>query len=378
MRVSTHLIADREAVARLPVERDSDRTLVLAFGPSADQGVPEVVAALSHAFPRSVVAGCSTAGQIHERTLQDRHFSVAVASFDAVDLVPAVVHVASARHSRAAAGEILAQVSRPDLRALLVLADGLSVDASEFVRGINAAVPPGVIVTGGLAGDGSRLRRAWVMHDGRAADRVVAAIGLAGDRVVVGHGTRAGWEPFGPERVVTRAEGATVFEFDGRPALRLYEDYLGSTAAGLPWTGLLLPVSLMTGSHTRDCVLRSVLAVDETSGAVTFAGDVPQGSRVRLMRASADRLVQGASQAGFHGQAQRAAGPVLAVAISGVGRRVALGERTEEEIEATLDALPPVTRQVGFYAYGEIGPGVDGACVLYNQTMTLTTIGEAA
>ena len=47
---------------------------------------------------------------------------------------------------------------------------------------------------------------------------------------------------------------------------------------------------------------------------------------------------------------------VLAIAISCVGRRLVLRERTAEEIEATLEALPPGTRQVGFYSYGEISP----------------------
>jgi hypothetical protein len=66
----------------------------------------------------------------------------------------------------------------------------------------------------------------------------------------------------------------------------------------------------------------------------------------------------------------------LAVAISCVGRRLVLGERSEEEVEATLDVLPRGTHQIGFYSYGEISPYVSGPCDLHNQTMTLTTISE--
>ena len=69
-------------------------------------------------------------------------------------------------------------------------------------------------------------------------------------------------------------------------------------------------------------------------------------------------------------------GPTLGVAISCVGRRLVLGERTEEEIEATLDALPDGSDLVGFYSYGEIAPGLGGACDLHNQTMTITTFAE--
>ncbi len=67
---------------------------------------------------------------------------------------------------------------------------------------------------------------------------------------------------------------------------------------------------------------------------------------------------------------------ILCIAISCVGRRLVLGGRTEEETEATLEALPNGTQQVGFYSYGEISPYASGSCDLHNQTMTLTTISE--
>jgi hypothetical protein len=53
-----------------------------------------------------------------------------------------------------------------------------------------------------------------------------------------------------------------------------------------------------------------------------------------------------------------------------------LGERTEEELETAVEALPPGTVQLGFYSYGEISPWASGSCDLHNQTMTITTLGE--
>jgi len=96
------------------------------------------------------------------------------------------------------------------------------------------------------------------------------------------------------------------------------------------------------------------------------------------MRANFDRLVTGASEAAdlASGVGPDDGAPVLAVAISCVGRRLVLGERIEEETEATLESLPRGTRQVGFYSYGEISPHTSGACDLHNQTMTLTTFRE--
>jgi hypothetical protein len=121
--------------------------------------------------------------------------------------------------------------------------------------------------------------------------------------------------------------------------------------------------------------VRTILAVDENAQSLTFAGDVPEGALAQLMRANFDRLIQGASNAALGCAGD---GPALSLAISCVGRRLVLGERTEAETEAVAEALPPGTAQIGFYSYGEISPYTDGTCDLHNQTMTLTTFGEAA
>lgn len=110
---------------------------------------------------------------------------------------------------------------------------------------------------------------------------------------------------------------------------------------------------------------------------MTFAGDLPEGHLAQLMRANFDRLIQGASDAALATKSsQHGSTPVLSIAISCVGRRLVLGQRAEEEVEATLEGLPPKSHQVGFYSYGELSPYANGTCELHNQTMTLTTIRE--
>ena len=112
---------------------------------------------------------------------------------------------------------------------------------------------------------------------------------------------------------------------------------------------------------------------------MNFAGDIPQGSYARLMKANFDRLVHGAATAAeiVNKNAQES-NAILAVAISCVGRRLVLGLHTEDETEATLAILPKGTQQVGFYSYGEISPIFDASkgCELHNQTMTLTFLRE--
>ena len=181
----------------------------------------------------------------------------------------------------------------------------------------------------------------------------------------------------GPEREVTRAEGNVLYELDGQPALELYKRYLGDRADGLPATGLLFPLAIANEDEVDSVTVRTILAINEEDNSITFAGDIPQGKRVRLMCANFDRLIDGAADASeaidigqYHD------GPLLGISISCVGRRLVLGPRTEEEIEAALSGMPAGTRQIGFYSYGEISPLANGRCDLHNQTMTLTLIWE--
>ncbi|MDQ6674913.1 MAG: FIST C-terminal domain-containing protein [Chloroflexota bacterium] len=363
---------------------DSERTLVVVFGSPELDRVGRPLQDLCARFGRSHVVGCSTAGEIFGDSLADNSLSVAVAQFDHGTRVASASAGVQSQDDSFAAGESIArQLDHTGLRGVLLFSDGLNVNGTELVRGLNSILPSDVVVTGGLAGDGSRFQRTWVVHEGDARSNMVCAVGLYGENVSIGHGSKGGWDNFGPERRVTRSRGNVLIELDGRPALELYKEYLGDLASGLPATGLLFPLALRSTADDEKSLVRTILAVDEAAQTMTFAGDMPEGSLARLMRANYDRLIDGASDAASMAGAahvdrfgERA--ETLAIAISCVGRRLVLGERAEEEIEATLELLPTGTRQIGFYAYGEISPYARGQCDLHNQTMTLTTIRESA
>ena len=364
------------SIPRFP-DLDSDRTLVTIFGAPQFLDDPEVLPALLAAYPLAHIIGCSTSGEIFDTAVNDDTISVAVCRFDDTTLRSIAVPIGGAGQSREAGRQVGRALVSPGLRSILIMSDGLGVNGSEFLEGLNEVVPESVVVTGGLAGDGDRFKRTWVVHRDGAATGYISAVGFYGDRLHVGHGSKGGWDVFGPERVVTRSVGNVVYEIDGRPSLALYKEYLGDRAAGLPGTALLFPLALRASRTDDKSLVRTILSVDEGAQSMTFAGDVPQGGLVRLMRANFDRLIQGASEAARLTRAGSADGQdSLAIAISCVGRRLVLGQRSEEEVEAAKEALPTGAHLVGFYSYGEISPFATGHCDLHNQTMTLTQIEE--
>jgi hypothetical protein len=381
MQLRTFSYAQRTgwSMDRLP-DLDSEQTLVVAFGAPGllDDAAPLV--ALRQAYPRASVIGCSTSGEIAGAQLADESVSVAVARFEqrSTRVRSASVQVASQADSFQAGQKLACELNAADLRAVLVYSDGLKVNGSELVRGLGSSLSEGVVVTGGLAGDADRFTRTWALTDGLPATGVVCAAGLYGDSLSIGHGFGGGWTTFGPEREITRSEGNVLYELDGKPALQLYKDYLGEYANGLPATAFYFPLAMRASRNdVQDGVIRTVLALDEANQSITFAGDMPQGGLARLMRGNIERLIEGAADAAADASVSPPQdSPTLAISVSCVGRRLVLGERTEEEIEAMLESLPDGTQQVGFYSYGELSPFADGACRLHNQTVALTTLAE--
>lgn len=357
---------------------DSAQTLVLVFAAPEYMERQGPLEELARAYPQSHLIGCSTAGEIVGRDVQDESIVVAVTKFAHSRIALATTEITEA--ASRAAGERLARQLAPDgLRAVLVLAEGLDINGSELVRGMCAALPSNVIVTGGLAGDGERFQGTWVLRDRKPQRGAIVAAGLYGERLRIGYGTRGGWQGFGPERRITRAQGNVLYELDHMPALPLYKEYLGEHAQGLPGSALHFPLSIREAAPGAERLVRCIAGVDEAEQSITFCGDMPKGNVAQLMQTNFERLIAAAGEAAAAARiaaADDAAAAQLSLMVSCAGRRIVLGERVEEEVDSAHAQLHARALQVGFYAYGEIAPYASRVCDLHNQTMTLVSLTE--
>jgi hypothetical protein len=360
------------------LEPAAPASLVLVFGGREAMRSSRSLGELEELFPGASRVGCSTAGEILDIEVSEESLVATAISFSSTRIAVAAERAASPASSAQIGGRLADRLCADDLKHLLVLADGTGINGSELVRGLESRLPGGASITGGLAGDGERFVETVVLSAEGLSRAGVVAVGFYGKDLRVGHGSLGGWDPFGPERRITRSHGNVLYELDSRPALELYRLYLGEHAAGLPATGLLFPLSLRSGEEDAGRV-RTMVGFDESAGSLTFVGDIPQGHRARLMRANLDRLIDGAAGAATATLPGLEGSPAeLALLISCVGRRMILNQRVEEEVEAVRQVLGPRPAITGFYSYGEIAPIVPHArCELHNQTMTVTALAEA-
>ncbi|MCU0818272.1 MAG: FIST C-terminal domain-containing protein [Beijerinckiaceae bacterium] len=354
--------------------------LVLTFGSRAWITETGALAALRALYPQAHLVGCSTGGQIVGDDVSDEAGSALALAFGQTHIATARMAVGGKEGSFHAGQKLAEALIRPDLKCIFVLCDGLLTNGSQLVAGLRSIAGDHVVISGGLAGDGAAFERTLVHLDGVNDDGGIVAVGLSGEALRIGHGCAGGWSEFGPRRVITRSVGNVLHRIDGEPILDLYRSYLGEEAEGLPGTGLLYPLQISDPQKPERTLVRTVLAIDEENGAMTFAGDIPEGWNVQLMRGHFDRLVNAAADAATHAVAKLDAdqSSMAAILISCVGRRILMGEGIVGEVEAARKALGPQTPIAGFYSYGEISPhAVSGCSELHNQTMTVTTFSEA-
>ena len=368
----------------------SNINLVMAMGEKALIAGTAMYGRLHREYPNAEIVLCSTAGEIFDDGVQEGTVSVTAVEFEKTRVRSASVNIENFNGCSYEAGKMLVDqlLAHDGLAYILVLSDGGSVNGSELVKGINSRVQDRVLVTGGLAGDGTAFKSTLVGLNATPGYGQIAAIGLYGGSLQVSHGSMGGWESFGPERIITKSKGNQLFMIDDESALDLYKKYLGPYADELPGSALLFPL-LVRVSNEEEPVVRTILSIDEESKSMRFAGDVPEGASVRFMKANFDRLVDaasaaanqaaGASGTGASGgqSAGIGGGSSLSVLISCVGRKIILGNRVSEEVEAVKDVFGGKTLVTGFYSYGEIAPHSSRVqCQLHNQTMTITNFSE--
>ena len=358
-------------------ESSADTQLLLVFGP-LEAPTPRFFDELRARWPKAHSVYCSGGFLIDGDDVIDGQVVVMGMSF-ARGSIRVEERTGAAHGGCEAIGEELARTlaETPELRHVLTFTDGLHLNGAAYTRGLARGLPAGVTASGGLASDGTHFTATGIGVDGPPLEKRIAAIGFYGD-VVVATGSSGGWEAFGPERLVTGSTGVEGFSLDGERALDVYCRYLGALASELPGSALLYPLSLSSpdGGPT---VVRTILGVDFEKGSLRFAGDVPEGHRVRLMRATNDRLVDGAALAVQTAQGQMdGVTPGAYVCVSCIGRHTVLRSRAEEElyeVGQTAAGAP----YAGYYSNGEIAPPNGtrfGAPLLHNQTMTVTAIGE--
>ena len=349
---------------------------VLIFGAKKRLLSHEIYDELRQLYPNAYLIGGTTAGEIYGSMVTDNTVSATAVYMERTAVRFSAVNIEGG-HCFEAAAQLVSNLPAEGLRHVFVLAEGININGSKLVEGLINRLPNNVTLSGGLVGDGISYKETFIIANAYPARDRLTSIGFYGPHVRFGYASVGGWSPFGIERVITKSQDNVLYQFDDKPALALYKEYLGDYAAGLPATGLYFPLMVRSPDRRRTFI-RTIQRVNEAQDALVFSGDVPEGYYAKLMRSNFDRLIDGARQAAQKSIKMLGGNRAqLAVLVSCVGRKLVLDQLIGEEVEVVQEVLNPEAVFTGFYSYGEISSPDKGAiCELHNQTMTITLVAE--
>lgn len=349
--------------------------LVMIF-PNADYDLDALhQAACEEAAPASVV-GCTTCGAFTDEAqvtrgcvaihvaANDMSFGICHAERDDADIAESTRLAVETARQRA--GEQHAN------SVLMLLCDGLTPDQREMARGAYTVTSALVPMVGGAAGDDLLWQATYTFGEGKIRDDGMVAVWINSPRamsVSVDHG----WRPFGKPMLVTRAEGATIYELDGQPALDAYMSERGAAlkedARSFGEKCMERPIGLPNAFGRYD--LRQVHETVPGGGIVLTTG-VPEQTVVRVMASDEDSLLQGARLAAQAASDDLEGEPRMAIVFSCCTRAPLLASRMNEEVElisATLGGIP----SAGFLTCGEFAR-VTGSTGIHNSSVALLTL----
>jgi hypothetical protein len=356
--------------------------LVLAFGSVKRFSDSKLPGFLKARYPSAQIIGCTTSGEINAKGVFDDSIQMTAIQWEKTVQRVAQTKMSGLQNSFEVGATLGKQLNSDSLRTVIIIGDGLNVNGEELVLGFQSVLGNSVPLIGGMAGDGATFTKTLQLFNDTISDNQVIAVGLYGNALIASTGALGGWRPFGPPRTVTKSTKNEVFELDGKPALPLYRMYIGDHySRGLPGTGLKFPFAVMEPNSRDVSKIRTLGSFDAKANSVSFFGNVPEGSTVRLCQTNHDRLVEGAGNAanmvmdGLSASKTNQTG--LALCVSCVGRKGVMAELVGDEVKLVQQILGPQTSLTGFYSYGEIAPRPNTTdTAFHNQTMTIGYLSE--
>lgn len=290
--------------------------------------------------------------------------------------------------SAALAKKILKESSMTNVLSLLIFPNGMGGDGIKVIEGFHQVLGTEIEIVGGYLGDDERFENTFQYYNGKVYKDAIPALLISGEKgFETGIGVRSGFESIGNRLYCTDSEGNIVKKFDDERALDLYKEFLGEERSKrLPGICLEYPFGLIDEKVSiagkEYFQLRCGLNVDHKNGTITLAASIPKGSAITLTTASRGEIINGAKLAARQArEALKGAVPQAILMFSCVGRKLVLGRRTQEEVDAVRKILGENVPIMGFYTYGEIGP-IDklreelAAAKFHNETVVLWVLGE--
>ena len=377
------LIAARTAAAEALKKSSAAKADIAVFFASAKyrrhyEAILEIIKTTTGA---TSIVGASACGILTEDTEIERQASIGIMVIASDQLTHESFLVSDLQENSFLAGETVGRFLREKIQAelLLLFPDPFSFQSPLFFDGLENTCGYLPIIGGAAAEDGREIKT-YQMEGGRTAFDAVSGIAFGG-KFRFETGITRSCRPFGEPLRVTRADGHSIYEMDGRPAYDILLESISHIEFRDPNQifqniFLGLPMKNFQTDFTSDHYLvRHIMGVNAKKGMLTCTSPVLEGEFVTFTfrdpnLARQDLRLTLEDLQGRLGDSK----PALGFYFNCCARGENLYGQPGEDVALIRQYFPGVPL-LGFFTYGEMAP-VDHVNHLHHHSGVLTLIAE--
>ena len=324
--------------------------------------IQEILHFLKKTFPKSVIIGTSTAGEIKSGRIKTGTIHI---SFCHLEKSIAKAHY-FANVNFASGEKAASSILERDTKVCIALAHPFGIDDSEdFIEGFNT-VRSDMPLSGGNAADDFLFQSAFIICEEQILDQGIVIATLSGKTLHVNNGYSLGWTQISKPLTITKADKGTIYEIDHQPIQEIYQHYLGEDVlTNLPSTAMEFPF-VKTCDDIEVC--RSLIGAN-VDGSLLFSGHLNEGEKVRFAIGNVEEIMDRAVAI----QEQINEKPVEAIFIYSCSVRKRF---LQKQLNYELGLLQQIAPTAGFFTYGEFFHS-EHKNQLLNVTTTVLTLSES-
>lgn len=328
----------------------------------ADEHLSAILCLLTTRLPHCVIIGATTDGEIYDGKSVSKQTIISFTTFDKVTLRAKIFNLNESHFK--IGGEIVRTLCTKNTKAMIIFADGLTINGDDLLDGIYD-VNKNLVIAGGLAGDYRHMHETFVIcGDVVKSDGIVACV-LDGADLIVNVASVFGWKTIGKQMIVTKADRNRLYELDNEPLRDIYAKYLGKDVAKeLPVSAGEFPLII---NRFDKHVARAALSILE-DGSMLYPGNFNIGDKVQFGYGHIPTILNNASM-----KIESISNlPIESIFIYSCSARKYF---MIDDVNAELAPLNLLGSTVGFFTYGEFFHG-NNKNELLNETMTLLILSE--
>ena len=346
--------------------KDSHKLLLQIFTSTVEESyIQRLLNIIKKYLPSISIIGTTTAGEIlHSSSISDS----TVLTFSIFDkTIVKTKFLESNGDSFELGYDLLNSFDKEILKEsklAISFANGISTNGDEFLRAFNV-IKDDLVVAGGLAGDNYLFKGTFVFNEEKIVHNGAVMAILSNKKLKVFTNFNFNWQSLGKKHIIEKSHKNRVFTIDGKTMQEFYSYYLGDKILELlPMIGSEFPLILTIDGLEVARVVTSKL----DDGSMVFAGNIKEGTEVRLGYGNVQLILEQASNNIniLDGKC------VESLFMYSCGARKSL---LKDNIDIEIKPFSKVAKINGCFLYGEFYTHNKKAHFL-NESMTILAISE--